>query len=1517
MKTIKKIISLLLSALLVIAPLCGIVSFADTTAQILISFNIDRLDYVTADTVIEIEYVSYGAAGIAKCDTRLEGETISNDAFVSFTPAGKSLSEGMYTIVAEATDTDGNKAIRVMSFIVAEKIEVDFYYNENEDIVPSVPNATAAIHEVEPFSFSVSYGTTKDGNISLDEALPYSDYDSYAVKFFNEAIYLDSASGIPYHVFDVDVSGKTEGEVVIRYSGSTYAAERIALKVYNTKTSAWDTVGRFNGSGSISEAVDIATYSDNGTVHVAAILDYETNGADTMIWSTDPQHYTKFDDLNEYYYKIYQYAADEYTKGNVGYILTTGDIVDDLPTTSAAIEQWKVADKAMSYIEEVGMPNGIVSGNHDVKTFKQPDYSAGDANVDYSKYLEYFNASRYNNERWYGGSLNNNISHYDLVTIGNVDFIVLFLGYGVEATDETIAWANEVLQMYSHRVAIVATHQYLDATTAKHSPESRADLIFERIVDPNPNVKMVLCGHDDGSLCIERTASDGRVVYEILSDYQFVEAEDDSFYENEHYIGSVPECCGDGYIRLLTVSGNTLSSITYSPVTGRYNPYGDRENVSIKLEGIENQRFIDTSAFSAYMLGEVTENSYTCDSAIVITEANGNKTYHHASYCDYPAIPEDSEIVSVDFAPLEALIAKASATDTELYTEESVSLLEAAIQSAENINAQSHSEVMSCYTMLANAIGGLEKKKEIIDPNTLSLIYDYDLTSSNWTTSDVAITDLYPGLYLERAEGNKNGWASVKNTDSFDIKPENGRIYMYLDIVADSAWSIYMEASQANLTTPLRLNFAIDNAFNRTDADSMNGHYYGVYDVTEAFVAAGYDVEATITVNATYLFIVPGGVSYNLVQYLTDKPASSPDKARLEKAISDAEALDSTLYTAGSYANVAEALEKAESALGLDVQAEINLAALVLEQAIDSLKLLSDIVAEPEGSLLPADEGEWKQNVSGTMKIFRDENNNTVLQNTNGEWPSADHVLLPAVTTSTSDKMIAVDVTVAGNTSFILSVDGEWVYLNEHITANRDAGSGDIKAGSYTAEIPLSKLTDKENITISTVRVFAVGAAGEGSAVTIRRLQITDYVAPPEIEDELANLIPESQEELVLVAGEGSVTLENGVITIVNEGEGDLRVAFKAGELFDLEALNALHLVFESEIPFKMAYNVKSTDNTVAWPNTSSFTDIFAVTDDRAAAGRYDVNLEIRDNCTAITDKSEAYFEQFIILVTGKGTFTLETAEMIAFDTFDWPEATYGEPAIPEAPVHNHAAKTPPAVSEKVDLVPYFKAGDHPIVSATLETVNGLGLEIDLEKTPYLYYSFIVPEGGEFTFSLYSNSNYSPWLSYLDAQLSAETPTLNSGAANWDSNTDRQQYTKTSQTGVIDMREYLVDKNVQKWIINQMKLYKSRQGTAVVSYLFFGSADAVLPTPDPTPDPDPKPDPDPDPDPEPAGMLGDVNNDGVINQYDYILIKRHHFSTRTLTEAESVRADVNKDGIVNQYDYLLVARHYFGTYVIA
>ncbi|MBR6563337.1 MAG: dockerin type I repeat-containing protein [Clostridia bacterium] len=68
--------------------------------------------------------------------------------------------------------------------------------------------------------------------------------------------------------------------------------------------------------------------------------------------------------------------------------------------------------------------------------------------------------------------------------------------------------------------------------------------------------------------------------------------------------------------------------------------------------------------------------------------------------------------------------------------------------------------------------------------------------------------------------------------------------------------------------------------------------------------------------------------------------------------------------------------------------------------------------------------------------------------------------------------------------------------------------------------------------------------------------------------------------------------------------------------------------------------------------------------------------------------------------------------------------------------------------------------------------------------------------------------------------------------------------------------------------------------------------------------------------PAPQYRLGDVNYDGYVNQYDYILVKRHYFGTRTLSDIEMLPADANVDDKVDQFDYILICRHYFGTYTI-
>ncbi len=60
-------------------------------------------------------------------------------------------------------------------------------------------------------------------------------------------------------------------------------------------------------------------------------------------------------------------------------------------------------------------------------------------------------------------------------------------------------------------------------------------------------------------------------------------------------------------------------------------------------------------------------------------------------------------------------------------------------------------------------------------------------------------------------------------------------------------------------------------------------------------------------------------------------------------------------------------------------------------------------------------------------------------------------------------------------------------------------------------------------------------------------------------------------------------------------------------------------------------------------------------------------------------------------------------------------------------------------------------------------------------------------------------------------------------------------------------------------------------------------------------------------------VLGDVSADGIIDQYDYILVKRAYFGTVALDDIDFLAADIDGDGEILTYDYIAVKRHYFDT----
>ncbi|MDD4164692.1 MAG: InlB B-repeat-containing protein [Eubacteriales bacterium] len=495
----------------------------------------------------------------------------------------KSFTEGSHNLYLIATDSLGNKVERMYTFFVERTIPDYSLVNNNGTATLTIPaNANAKIYSVDLigrinmyFNRIGPYSMT--GLRSSDEVLA-----SFADKqdVVTEAV----GNSIPYQSFVVE-TGENTGDAVISYSGETGSSEDILLQGWNYKKSSWDTLARAESGVSISFMANIATYSKDGKMRIKASPYIISNGSDTMLWLSDPQYYSRYSDLNQFYTDIMNYAKNEYITGNIAYVANTGDIVDQTEAGDAeARKQFSVASGAQAILDKALIPNGVVSGNHDIKHDK----------ADYTYFCEYFGSKRYEDFEWYGGNYKNNTHHYDLISMGNYDFLLLYLGCYDEASTDTVEWANAVIRSYNERNVIILTHEYILPSGKFQS--DRAEVIWNEIVVPNENVKMVLCGHSPGAADqLRRVEGTDRYVLEILADYQYAELNN----EVKHVENNCT-CDGEGFIRLMSFNeAGQVISTTYSPSADKYNYYPSYvDSFVYDLELIPSVRSIRTTTFN-------------------------------------------------------------------------------------------------------------------------------------------------------------------------------------------------------------------------------------------------------------------------------------------------------------------------------------------------------------------------------------------------------------------------------------------------------------------------------------------------------------------------------------------------------------------------------------------------------------------------------------------------------------------------------------------------------------------------------------------------------------------------------------------------------------------------------------------------------------------------------------------------------------------------------------------------------
>ncbi|WP_426504813.1 carbohydrate-binding protein [Dactylosporangium sp. McL0621] len=249
-----------------------------------------------------------------------------------------------------------------------------------------------------------------------------------------------------------------------------------------------------------------------------------------------------------------QWIADNQAGRKVAYTAHTGDVIENdyydplaknadgslqRPGLNEEVDkELALASGYQKILDDHGVVNQVIAGNHD-------DQLGAETGPD-SRFSRTFSAGRYYDvaKSWpagteyhawdeqngaAGGSSpgHDNQNNYVLFSAGGLDFVAVGLSYGV--TPQEAKWADSIFKRYKDRNGILLSHDYLKPST---NPDGRgADFsapdgspLYKQVVEANPNVFLVLAGHEHGVGTNLKTGVGVTVahdVVELLADYQF------------------------------------------------------------------------------------------------------------------------------------------------------------------------------------------------------------------------------------------------------------------------------------------------------------------------------------------------------------------------------------------------------------------------------------------------------------------------------------------------------------------------------------------------------------------------------------------------------------------------------------------------------------------------------------------------------------------------------------------------------------------------------------------------------------------------------------------------------------------------------------------------------------------------------------------------------------------------------------------------------------------------------------
>lgn len=338
--------------------------------------------------------------------------------------------------------------------------------------------------------------------------------------------------GMPYVRLVLDARALHAGSLV-GWSGETVAGGEVQLSVWTG--SAWRLLA--SGAGTLSGELAEGEVRD-GRVELlvqdgprptpTVALERDGGLEDPAHYDLAIAHITDTQYLSESYPEVYAQLAswlvDNAAERKIAFAAHTGDLVqnwvDPDQNETRARTEFERASAIQGILDEAGLPNSVLPGNHDNKRGVTNDL-----------FNEYFPPSRYADQPWYGASIgpDDHSANFSVFEHAGTKFLVLSLPYAYG--EEELAWAETVVREHPDHNVIIATHEHVTPQTlevpamrsANSRWVSRGQELWDRVIAPNRNVVLVLSGHFHGigQLVTENAGGiEGHTVVELLADYQ-------------------------------------------------------------------------------------------------------------------------------------------------------------------------------------------------------------------------------------------------------------------------------------------------------------------------------------------------------------------------------------------------------------------------------------------------------------------------------------------------------------------------------------------------------------------------------------------------------------------------------------------------------------------------------------------------------------------------------------------------------------------------------------------------------------------------------------------------------------------------------------------------------------------------------------------------------------------------------------------------------------------------------------